>query len=164
MELSWPIVIVGTALGILQLGVGVVLGRALPWGSSKPQTPEPVGDDGPEADVPEMQPLRTQAARLGRLVANLANVVDRHQIRIEQITREVGLLEQDRAKATSDCVLHRLSEIEQANRQFRQRLHEAEDALREHARQINRAAPDVAGDDSDLESVCRDVRSRLAEL
>ena len=151
MEFSWPIVIVGTGLGILQLAVGVALGRALPWGGPKPETPE-------------MEPPRTQATRLGRLVANLANDVDRHQVRIEQITKDVSSLKQDRAKATSDSVLYRLSEIEQANRHFRQRLREAEDALRDHARQISHAAPKDPKDDPDLESLYRDVRSRLAEL
>jgi hypothetical protein len=164
MDISWPIVIVGIVLGILQLAVGVALGRALPWGKSKPETAEPPEASGPDVETPEMKPLRRQTARLGRLIANLADEVDRHQIRIEQITQEISSLQRDRANATGDCVLHRLSEIEQANRHFRRRLGEAEDALREHARQISRAVRDDPKGDPDLETLYRDVRSRLAEL
>ena len=49
MELSWQIVIVGTALGILQLAVGVFVGRLLPVGRKGPVQPDllPTDPDAP---------------------------------------------------------------------------------------------------------------------
>ena len=73
MQFSWTILVIVLLLGVLQLAVGVVLGRCLPTGSSKSTLPED-GDDLPDSELPE--------------AAELAAICDDLKHRLAEVTEE----------------------------------------------------------------------------
>jgi hypothetical protein len=162
MEISWQIVIVGTALGILQLAVGVFVGRLLPLGRKKTMRP----DSSPaDPNAPTLRQLQTWSAQLQRVVNGVADDVNSHQARIEQIRRDLGSLKDRSGDGASDFVLRRISDIEATNQEIGGRLARAEDTLRDHARQIaDHVARSKAADDPELQGICRELRSRLSEV
>jgi hypothetical protein len=162
MQISWQIVIVGTALGILQLAAGVLVGRLLPLGRTNSSRSNAPPTD-PSATT--LRQLQTWSAQLQRVVNDVADDLNSHQARIEQIQRDIGSLKGHSGDGASDLLLRRISDIEATDREYGGRLAEAEDTLRDHARQIaDRVAPPETEDDPELLGICRELRSRLAKV
>ena len=155
MEFSWPIFLVGIILGIVQLAVGVLVGRALPLrrGRSKPP--------GRDANI---EGVRKLAARVHRLVVNVADDVGHHQVRIEQMSKELTSLKNRGGEGMINRVLGRVSQIVRANDAFQKRLETVEDKLHDHIVQTAAATKPDMPEDPELQAICHDLRSRLAEV
>ncbi|MBN2022080.1 MAG: GGDEF domain-containing protein [Pirellulales bacterium] len=138
MEFSWTIFAIGVALGIVQLVVGIALGRSL-WPrrreADRPPAP-PQSTDPSEPEPLDPRQLRGMATRLQRLVTNVANDVGHHQVRIEQITKDLSALRHQQRAGTTDFLLGRVSEIVEVNRQLQVRLAKVEGKLQQQAEEI----------------------------
>ena len=108
--------------------------------------------------------MQTWSDQLQRVVSGVADDVKTHQDRIEQIRRDLGVLKERCRDGADDFLLRRISDIEATNRELGARLVGAEDTLREHARQIAERAAPPEDEDPELQGICRELRSRLAEI
>jgi len=126
VEFSWSIFLIGLLLGIFQLAVGVVIGRALPLKQARSSRPEP----------PKAARLFKLTNRLHRLITTLANDVGRHQVRIEQMTKDLSLLQRNAGDRLNHVVLQSVARITQINHRLQSRLSAAEHKLQQQAQQI----------------------------
>jgi hypothetical protein len=163
MEFTWPIFLVGIILGIVQLAVGVMVGRALPLRRGRSKPPGHLNIEG----------AHKLAARVHRLVVDVADDVCYHQLRIEQMSTELASLKSRDSEEMIDRVLGYVSEIVSANDAFQERLKAVEDKLHAHVVQPDTAEPDMPEpdipepdipEDPELQAIRHDLRSRLAEL
>ncbi|MBN1909295.1 MAG: diguanylate cyclase [Pirellulales bacterium] len=142
IEFSWTIFIIGVVLGVIQLAIGYIVGQtaqrrhvAYKPASSKPTkvaskktgvAPEPLGLDQ----------LQSFAQRLLRLINNVSSDVGQHQVRIEQMTKDLSSLKNQHPSAMASYVLERVGQIVDANRQLQGRLTRVEGKIRQQSEQI----------------------------
>jgi len=119
MQFSWPIFMLILGLGILQLAVGVVFGRALPLNRPKPEGPAPV-DAGR---------LRKLANRLSGLLTAVADDVVDHQSCLEQLNKNLADAKRGEGQESDDTVLDSVARIIQINERLQTRLSDTEDKL-----------------------------------
>lgn len=126
MQFSWPIFVVGLLLGVLQLAVGVIIGRALPLSPSR-------------AD----RTLKQRAGHLAHLarglfglVHSVAEDVDQHQSQIRRVNQDLSAAGPAEGGQLAEVVLKTVAEIVQVNERLQNRLSAAEEKLHEQARQI----------------------------
>jgi diguanylate cyclase len=128
MQFSWPIFATVLALGVVQLAVGVVIGRCLPIRQRKPLRP-----DGRRAEAGQ---LAHAAGRLQELVHQVCDRVSQHQKQIAQVNRTLSAAEKSDPADLSQFVLRTVAEIADINGQLQTRLSAAEQRLEEQAEQI----------------------------
>lgn len=158
MTFSWPVFIIGLILSVLQLGVGVIIGRSLLSRDVRSDPDESLDDR-----------LAGLAGRLQGLLAMLLGDVGRHQARIEQITKDIAALQAGGTPDLAERVLNNVAQITQANRELQSRLAEAESQLGEHADRIEMSvgvapAEEPSRPDEDMETISRELRDRLAQV
>jgi len=176
MEFSWPIFLVVLLLGILQVAMGVIIGRALPLKRR----------DRQRAVQRRAGHLVELAGRLFRVVNSVAEDVDRHQARIQHASHALRATQPDQSQRLAELVLRTVAELAQLNEQLQGRLAAAERKLTAQARQIEglclsrptardgaAEAPIAPGTQvpdgdarrpDDIEHACDDLRARLAEI
>lgn len=126
MAFSWPIFIVVLLLGILQVAMGVIIGRTLPLSPSKrSQTVERRAGH-----------LVQLASRLFRLVNSVAADVDRHQARMKQVGTDLAMAQSGGGGQLAELVLKTVAEIVQVNERLQNRLSAAENKLQQQAKRI----------------------------
>lgn len=129
--------VVGLLLGILQLAVGVIIGRAISLNGR------------PASLQADHQRLRTFTLRLRHLVNSVADDVDSHQADIERVHGGLDQCARDATERQSESgessdgsgaltqsVLSTVAEIMQINERLQSRLSAAEDKLQQQAVQI----------------------------
>ena len=124
---SWLVIAGGLVLGVIQLAVGVAIGRALPVmmrGKAQP------------SQTPDLQRVRAFTNRLHRLVTSVTDDVTHHQIRIQQITKELVSVQQNHKRDRIEPVLKKLSRLTEINAQLQKRLNSTEEKLARQADQI----------------------------
>ena len=126
MKFSWPTFLVALALGVIQLAVGVVFGRALVRGKPKSGRPQ----------RRSAKRLRRFAGRLFEVVTSVAEDVDQCQSQIEQINQELAAVQPDERDHLTEFVLKLVARIMQINERLQARLATVEVKLTEQARQI----------------------------
>ncbi len=126
MQFSWPIFLLILGLGVLQLAVGVVFGRALPLTRRK-------SGDGYPMDSGR---LRKFANRLAGLLAAVADDVGDHQLRIEQVNKNLTDADPGRASSSGESVLDSVARIIEINERLQTRLGDAEEKLQRQTQQI----------------------------
>src|SRR5574340_1505281 len=112
MQFSWPVFAVVLGLGIVQVAVGVILGRCLPNRGAAP------------AGGVRLQSgkLRLFARRLDELVSSVADDVGQHQTQIRQVNRELSLAQPEDAPGLTEVVLSTVAQIVQINERLQNRL------------------------------------------
>ncbi len=158
MAFSWTVFFVGLILGVLQLVVGVIIGRALPVRADKSEQNESIDDK-----------FAGLAGRLQGLLAMLSDDVGRHQVRIEQMSKDISALQASGTPDLPERTLDSLAQIIQANRELQSQLAEAESQLSEHADRIEASvgiapAKQPSPPDNDMATISRELRDRLAEV
>jgi len=141
--LSWTVFGIGFVLGIIQLAVGFAVGRVLPVSrpSRRPAAPQPlVPAEAADEELLDIEQIRGFTRRLHRLVSNVAGDVGRHQVRIEQLTKDLSALRSEHRSGMTDFVLARMAEIVEVNRNFQIRLASAEHKLQLQAEEIRHHA------------------------
>ena len=126
MQFSWPIFLLIMGLGILQLAVGVIFGRALPLTKDNSEESYPL-DSGR---------LRKFANRLSGLVASVADDVGDHQLRIEQVSKSLTDADPGRVGSSGEAGLDGVARIIQINERLQTRLGDAEEKLQRQTQQI----------------------------
>ena len=126
MELSLLILIVVLALSLLQLAVGMVLGRYAPWGRSE--------EDSAESD--NARQLHEFAQRLRDLVGSVAEDVEDHQAQILQANQKLTSLQTAERDEATQLVFDSVTRILQINRQLQSRLNHSEDKLQDQTQQL----------------------------
>lgn len=126
MKFSWPTFLVALGLGIVQLAVGVLFGRSLVLGRSRPSPPQ----------RRSAKRLRRFAGRLFEVVTSVAEDVDQCQSQIEQINQELASVQPEERDHLTEFVLKLVGRIMQINERLQSRLAAAEGKLAEQARQI----------------------------
>jgi diguanylate cyclase len=126
MQFSWPTFLLAVALGIVQLGVGVLFGRALALGGSR----------SGRGHRRSAKRLRRFGRRLFALVTSVAEDVDQSQSQIQQINDELASLQPDERDHLTELVLKSVARIMQINERLQTRLAAAEKKLIEQAKQI----------------------------
>lgn len=133
MAFSWPVFLVGLLLGILQLAVGVIIGRAIS-----------IDGRGGGSSTADHQRLRLFTVRLRQLVSSVADEVGNHHARMEEVNNGLGQHLQASQRGESDeaenswtgTVLSTVAEIMQINERLQSRLSAAENKLQQQAVQI----------------------------
>lgn len=134
MEFSWSIfVVLLLLLGAVQLAVGVVLGRCLPWGNRNLGLPRSKGEAPTRIDP---QRLHFFASRLCNLVADVSGDVGDHRNQIAEISRDLAGADTNDGDALTDCVLRSLARIVNINERLQNRLESAEQRLQQQNEQI----------------------------
>ena len=126
MQFSWPIFMLIMGLGILQLAVGVVFGRALPAVRSRSDGQHPM-DSGR---------LRKFADRLSGLLTSVADDVIDHQNCIEQVSKNLADMKKGNSDESDSSVLDSVAQIIQVNERLQTRLGNAEDKLQKQTQQM----------------------------
>lgn len=126
--MGWSLSLLGVVLllGILQLAVGVVLGRCLPLREPKSSRLEPR----------DVEALRYFARRLFDLATSVANDVDRHQTEIRQLNHNLGSMPSEGGQKLMEFVTQSVGQIMQINEGLQARLSAAEQRLREQTEYI----------------------------
>jgi len=124
MEFSLPIFLIALGLGVLQLAVGLVLGRCLPLRAA----PTPPPDNAAR--------LQELAERLHQLVTRVARDVGEHETQIEKASAELAAAHQANPGNLPELVLSTVSQILLSNEHLQTRLSAAEERLQQQAEQI----------------------------
>ena len=124
----------GLLLGAAQLAAGIVIGRCLPLGRSKPaaDATEEQGETALDADE-----LRAFACRLHELLASVAGDVDAHQIQISRLNENLSSVAlEETGGPLTDTILRLVTRITCINEQLQGRLNASEEKLQEQANLI----------------------------
>ncbi len=126
MSFSFLILIVVLLLAILQLAVGIVLGRYLSTRNSAPdvQTRRDAGR------------LREFADRLYEVATGMAEDVDQHRGDVRQAGEELALVNPDEKAELARSVLRTVAQIVRTSERLQSRLSAAEEQLHEQTEQI----------------------------
>ena len=124
MDSTLAIVLGGIVLGAVLLVVGVAIGRHLPFGRR-----------GPEG-LPQASELRRLIGRLYQVVTRVADDVDEHQTRIEQVSQEFSSMHAGDDRPLAGVFLQTVAQAMKTNERLQHRLAEAEERLRDQAEQI----------------------------
>ncbi len=140
------IVFWGILLSAVQLAAGIVIGRCLPRGNTKPAQPkEPESQEvlesqdgpGPQTeDKVEGGELHTFACRLHELLAGVAGDVDAHQDQIRRVNEHLNSVASENAGPLTDAILRLVTRITRINEQLQGRLNSSEEKLQEQAELI----------------------------
>lgn len=123
-------------LGILQLAVGVVLGRYLVARGSR----------GRGGERGEAKRLRGLAQRFSELVARVSEDVGDHHAQIEKAGRELASAQGTEGDSLAEFVLKSVAQIMQINGRLHSRLKVAESKLAEQTEQIESHLAEVRTD------------------
>jgi len=124
MEMTLWIVAVAVALGLVQLAAGIILGRCWQAGRSA------------RATAQEARRLERLAQGLFGLSGSLSADVGQHQARIREANRDLESLPSAAASELGGVVLKTVARIIHVNEQLQTRLSDAEEKLKQQARQI----------------------------
>ncbi len=126
MEFSWPVFIIGLLLGVLQLAMGVIIGRALPL--TERQARRTVQKRASQ--------LSQLAGRLFNVVHSVADDVGQHRTQMKQVNDELASVGTSETGDLAEVVLKTVAEIVQVNERLQNRLSAAEDKLHDQAQRI----------------------------
>ncbi len=132
MEFSLLILVVVVFLSILQLAVGMFIGRYALAGSSKP----PAESAPVRSTEEEAGDLRELTQRLRELVASVAVDVDQHQSQIEKTSRELTTAQTSPRDDMAEFVLNSVSQVLEVNEKLQSRLQNAEQRLEDQTHEI----------------------------
>ncbi len=126
MEFSLPIFLFVLVLGVIQLAVGVVLGRCLPVRRDLQQ----------DESGGELGHFRQVARRIYQLLASLSQDVDQHRHHVAQMSDDLVAARSGDPARLADFVVESVSQLMHLNANLQTRLSAAEDKLREQTQQI----------------------------
>ena len=123
----------GLLLGAAQLAAGIVIGRCLPLGRSKPaaDATEEQGETALDADE-----LRAFACQLHELLASVAGDVDAHQVQISRVNENLSSVGSENSGPLTDAILRLIVRITRINEKLQGRLNSSETKLQEQANLI----------------------------
>jgi diguanylate cyclase len=126
MSFSWTVLAVVLVLGVVQLAVGVVFGRALP-------NRQLAAPDSPQHDAKR---LRHLAGELLRVTAGVAHDVDEHQVLLRKLNEDLRSVQPGEGDRLAEFVLKLVGQIVQVNGRLQGRLNAAERQVQAQATQI----------------------------
>ncbi len=137
MEFSLLILAVVVFLSILQLTVGMLIGRYVFAQSPKPSTESASAESAPPRSTEEEAgDLRELTQRLHELVASVAIDVDQHQSQIEKTSQELTTAQTSKRDDMADFVLNSVSQVLKVNEKLQSRLQSAEQRLQDQTQEI----------------------------
>lgn len=139
MMFSWYIFLAGAILGILQFGLGLWIGKIY-YDRRKRQTPQEEVETATTPTQENAKRLQTVTARLQSTVHRVSSDVSNHQVRIEQMTRELNAFKKRSTSITEEVIWERLNQLLRMTTDFRNRLSEAESRLQVQGKQIDMLA------------------------
>lgn len=149
MIFSWETFLIGAVLGIIQFGVGLWIGKMI-YDRRKQRLSSSSGDTSKEeategkTEGKEVQEsakrLQTVTARLQSTVNRVSSDVGNHQIRIEQMTRELHAFKKRSVSITEEVIWERLNQLLRMTTDFSNRLSDAESRIQVQAQQIDMMA------------------------
>lgn len=138
---------IGAVLGIIQFGIGLWIGKVifdrrkqrLAQNKSSEKT---VGTEmtGQKEVQENAQRLQTVTTRLQSTVNRVTNDVSNHQIRIEQMTRELHAFKKRSVSITEEVIWERLNQLLRMTTDFSNRLSDAESRIQVQSKQIDMLA------------------------
>ena len=144
MIFSWHTFLMGAILGIIQFGLGLWIGKLISNYRKQQQIANcsqncyKLGNsDIKEAATQEnAQRLQAVTSRVQNTVQRISNDVSNHQVRIEQITRELHVLQNRSVSVAEEVIWERLNQLLRMTGDFSDRLSEAESQIKIHSKQI----------------------------
>ena len=126
MQFSWTLFTIVLLLGVLQIAVGMVVGKCSLPGKRR-------GESRARA---HLQHVRQSARHLFDVANNMVDDVDQHQSEITRVSEELASMPTGRDSGVTKTVLGTVAQIMQINERLQERLGEAERRLQEQSRQI----------------------------
>ncbi len=133
MGFYWTIVGVMLLLGSVQLAVGVVLGRCLPFARRHTRREHDQREAAMELD---RRRLRFFAKQLGMLAARVSGEVGDHRNQISEVGRQLADIQQDDPATLNDFVLRSVARLVAINQRLQAGLASAEERLQQQNEQI----------------------------
>lgn len=136
MVVPWYVLLIVVGVGIVQIAVGVAIGRLLPViPSSKPLAGRMTRHEAKR----ELEGVSELTHKLYNMMADLSNDVGRQRIRVEQLTKEFNAVAEERTgdskfkKATRSM----LGELQSVIERMAQRISDVETELRDRASEVD---------------------------
>ena len=133
----------GALLGVVQFGLGLWIGKIVydRWKQRQAGGVVKSEDAAVQEGVQEnAQRLQSVTSRLQSTVHRVSSDVSNHQVRIEQMTRELHLLKTRSVSVAEEVIWERLNQLLRMTTDFKDRLADAESRIQVQAKQIDMIA------------------------
>ncbi|MGD9128193.1 MAG: hypothetical protein PVH19_12525 [Planctomycetia bacterium] len=132
---SWQIFVVAVVLGVIQFGFGILIGKII-YNRRKQQIIADSPTTTSESLKKTTKNLEKLTARIQSTVGRVTSDVSNHQVRIEQMTRELHAMRQRSVSITEEVIWERLNQMLRMTTDFSRRLTDAEAQLKTQQQQI----------------------------
>ena len=145
MMLPWYVLLIAIIVGIVQIAVGVAIGRLLPIG---PPGKSGAGRMTRHEARQELETVGELTRKLYTMMSDMSNDVGRQRIRVEQLTKEFNAAAEERGgdeqfkSATRDV----LSGLQGVTKKLAERLSQVETELRERSAEVDQRLGEYDGD------------------
>lgn len=144
MVFSWQTFVIGAILGIIQFGIGLWIGKIV-YDRRKQRRSISATDtsvtgtetSGTQEVQESAQKLQTVTSRLQSTVNRVSNDVGSHQVRIEQMTRELNAFKKRSVSITEEVIWERLNQLLRMTTDFSNRLSDAESQIQTQSNQLD---------------------------
>ena len=134
--ISWQVFMVGVILGVIQFGFGLWIGKIVYDRRKQRQAGSLAKSE--YGDLQEStQQLKDVTSRIRSTVGRITSDVSHHQIRIEQVTRELNSMKNRSVSITEEVLWERLNQMLRMTTDFSRRLTDAEKQLKSQQHQID---------------------------
>jgi len=136
---SWYTFSIGVILAVIPFALGFFIGKNISnrrkrSSETNSKKSVPVGQGG------NSEYLQAITTRIQNMVHRVSNDVSNHQVRIEQLTRELHSMKSGSISVEEEVIRERLNQLLRTMSDFRSRLGEAESQIQVHTEQIDRLA------------------------
>ena len=134
--ISWQVFVVGVVLGVIQFGFGLWIGKIV-YDRRKQRQAGSRSEREYDHIQESTQQLKNITSRINSTVGRITSDVSHHQIRIEQVTRELNSMKNRSVSITEEVLWERLNQMLRMTTDFSRRLSDAEKQLKSQQHQIN---------------------------
>lgn len=136
---SWHTFVMGAILGVVQFGLGLWIGKIV-YDRRKQRQACGMAESEQTKVQENTQRLQTVTSRLQSTVHRVSSDVGNHQVRIEQMTRELHTLKNRSVTVAEEVIWERLNQLQRMTTDFCNRLADAESQIQVQAKQIDMVA------------------------